>query len=63
MKAIKRILVIDDEIDVGELVATAAETMGYECTATTDAGIFLGALTPDTSLVLLDLMMPDMDGI
>ncbi|HUV97856.1 MAG TPA: EAL domain-containing response regulator [Acidobacteriaceae bacterium] len=63
MKAIKKILVIDDEIDVGELVATAAETMGYECTATTDAAIFLGALTPDTSLILLDLMMPDLDGI
>jgi EAL domain-containing protein (putative c-di-GMP-specific phosphodiesterase class I) len=63
MKAVKKILVIDDEIDVVELIASVAETMGYECTATTDAKSFLNALTPDTTLILLDLLMPGMDGI
>ena len=63
MKAIQKILVIDDESDVGEFVSAAADAMGFKCTATTDAKTFLEALTPDTTLILLDLLMPDMDGI
>jgi EAL domain-containing protein (putative c-di-GMP-specific phosphodiesterase class I)/CheY-like chemotaxis protein len=63
MKTTQRILVIDDEIDVGEFVSEAAQAMGLECTATTDAKTFLEALTPDTTLILLDLMMPEMDGV
>ena len=59
----RRILIIDDEIDVGEFVSDAAQTMGFDCTVTTDAKMFLDALTPDTTLILLDLMMPDMDGV
>jgi len=63
MNTMRKILVIDDEIDVGEFVAAAAFAMGFECTATTDATSFLDMLAPDTTLILLDLMMPDMDGI
>ncbi len=57
------ILVIDDEIDVGEFVSEVAQTMGLHCVATTDASAFLGALTSDTTLILLDLLMPKMDGV
>jgi CheY-like chemotaxis protein len=63
MKPIQRILVIDDEGDVGEFVSAAAQAMGFDCTATTNAKTFLDALTPDTTLILLDLLMPEMDGI
>jgi DNA-binding response OmpR family regulator len=63
MTATQKILVIDDEIDVGEFVTAAAQAMGFSCTALTDATAFLTALTPDTTLILLDLMMPQMDGI
>jgi len=63
MKAIKKILVIDDEIDVCEIVCAAAQAMGFDCLAATDAATFLKVLTPDTTLILLDLVMPKMDGI
>jgi EAL domain-containing protein (putative c-di-GMP-specific phosphodiesterase class I)/ActR/RegA family two-component response regulator len=63
MEAMQRILVIDDESDVGEFIAAAAQGMGLQCTVTADAAAFLEALTPDTTLILLDLIMPEMDGI
>jgi EAL domain-containing protein (putative c-di-GMP-specific phosphodiesterase class I)/CheY-like chemotaxis protein len=57
------ILVIDDDPDIGELIAATAESMGMCCTAITDAADLPRVLTPEVSLILLDLMMPRMDGI
>jgi EAL domain-containing protein (putative c-di-GMP-specific phosphodiesterase class I)/ActR/RegA family two-component response regulator len=57
------ILAIDDDSDICELICATAETNGLRCTATTKPDEFLAALTPLTSLVLVDLMMPEMDGI
>jgi EAL domain-containing protein (putative c-di-GMP-specific phosphodiesterase class I)/CheY-like chemotaxis protein len=59
----QRILVIDDEDDVGELVSATAQMMGFQCTATGDPETFLEKLAPDTTLIVLDLMMPQLDGI
>ena len=58
-----RILVIDDDSAICEVVSGMARTMGLECEATKDSATFLGLVTPDTSLILLDLMMPGLDGI
>jgi EAL domain-containing protein (putative c-di-GMP-specific phosphodiesterase class I)/AmiR/NasT family two-component response regulator len=63
MEATQRVLVIDDEPDVGKVVAAVVRAVGLHCTVTTDVATFLGELTPDVGLILLDLMMPAIDGI
>lgn len=63
MTSAGEILVIDDDSDICEFISATAEARGLHCTATTEVGAFLEALTPDTSLIMLDLMMPEIDGI
>ena len=59
----KKIVVIDDEIDLTELLKIELETEGYEVFTATDGKSGL-ALIRDTapSLILLDVMMPVMNG-
>lgn len=57
------VLVIDDEQDVLDIVAEAARGLGLLCTTTTDASTFLERFNSNTGLILLDLIMPEMDGI
>ena len=57
------ILAIDDDSDICELISATAKAKGLRCTATTEAAAFFKAISPDTSLIVLDLKMPGMDGI
>jgi EAL domain-containing protein (putative c-di-GMP-specific phosphodiesterase class I)/CheY-like chemotaxis protein len=57
------ILAIDDDADMGELILATAESIGVPCAVTANAEEFLEKLGPGTTLILLDLVMPDMDGI
>jgi len=59
----QKILIIDDDPDVAALVAAAAQHKGIDCIVATGADTFLTAITPDISLIFLDLVMPGVDGV
>lgn len=63
MTGSNRILVIDDDDTVCGIVSALAKTMGFDCVTTPNPTAFPALITPNTSLILLDLMMPGMDGI
>ncbi len=63
MRPTQRVMVLDDDPDSGQLVADVAETMKLSCLATTDPMRFLESVTSDTTLIFLDLVMPNMDGV
>lgn len=59
----KRVLIIDDEPDIREVVAMALECNSVEVIAASDgrAGV-RAALEHRPDLILLDVMMPELDG-
>lgn len=63
MPSNQRILVIDDEAGVGQFIRDVADGMSIPCVATQEPEDFFRELTPDTTLIMLDLLMPRMDGI
>ncbi len=56
-------LVIDDDPVIGQFLSRVGTGMNLNCVATTSGARFLEALRPETSLIFLDLMVPDMDGV
>ena len=59
----RRILVVDDEPQIRDMITRALEAVGYEIDTAADgaAGLRL-ALADDYHLVILDLVMPVADG-
>jgi putative nucleotidyltransferase with HDIG domain len=60
----KRILVVDDEEAIREVVSTMLQAQGYDCATAANglvAQAYLELNSPD--LVLSDMVMPEMDGI
>jgi two-component system OmpR family response regulator len=59
----KTVLVVEDEEPIRELVATALRFRGYEVVEAGSGGEALGlARTSHPSLIVLDVMLPDLDG-
>jgi DNA-binding response OmpR family regulator len=59
---IPRILVVDDEPDIVEMLQSLLEIEGFTVSTATGGAQALAALAERPALVLLDIMMPDMDG-
>ena len=60
------ILVVDDNPAVARMMARLLESKGYHAVLAPDGPSALDAVragTPPVDLVLLDMMMPDMDGL
>src|SRR6185503_16336865 len=61
----KRILIVEDSLDIQTLLARFLESEGYTVARAANGNIALNLLqSVETlpNLILLDLMMPDMDG-
>ena len=63
MSSSGRILLIDDDRVVGEIVFALAKAMGLHCEVTRTPEEFFKRINAETTVILLDLVMPEMDGI
>lgn len=61
----EKILIVDDEVEIAELISDALSDEGFETLTANDgeAGLEKVAKNPDISLILLDIMMPKIDGL
>ena len=58
----ERILIVDDEADIREILLFNLENAGFEVDTAASAEEALEILTPSHSLILLDVMMRGMSG-
>jgi putative nucleotidyltransferase with HDIG domain len=60
----EKILVVDDEEAIREVISTLLEAQGFQCTTCSNGKLGLEAFRKDTfDLVLSDIVMPEMDGL
>ncbi|MEW6556916.1 MAG: response regulator transcription factor [Elusimicrobiota bacterium] len=59
----KKILVVDDEQDIVEIISMYLEREGYETIGANDGlSAFEKTINEKPDLIILDIMMPEMDG-
>lgn len=59
-----KLIIVDDEQDMAELVQNTAEPIGFQAATANSGQAFLKNLTTDEpDVIVLDLIMPGMDGI
>lgn len=61
----EKILIVDDDKEIALLISDALTDEGYECLLAFNGERAFNLLknNPDISLILLDIMMPDIDGL
>lgn len=60
----RRLLIVDDDREIGDLIARVATGAGYSATVVTNPAAFMAEfdrLSP--SVVSIDMLMPEMDGL
>jgi two-component system, OmpR family, KDP operon response regulator KdpE len=63
MRKLPRLLIVDDEPEIGLLFPTSLPPHGYDCVEAADAGAALAAVAKSSpDIILLDLGLPDGDG-
>ncbi|NLO40252.1 MAG: response regulator transcription factor [Ruminiclostridium sp.] len=61
----EKILIVDDDKEIALLISDTLTDEGYECLVTSngESTFTLIKNNPDISLILLDIMLPDVDGL
>ena len=58
-----RILVVEDDLHIAEVLTDLLEDEGYQVATGVNGNALIAALNDPPALILLDVMMPGMDGI
>lgn len=62
-----RLIIVEDEVSIAELLEFNLQNEGYACRSFTEGETMLSYLEeqnhPDIAMFILDLMLPDMDGL
>jgi len=58
----KKILVVEDDMDIVEVISMALQKEGYEVYKAYNGIMALNQLSTKPDLILLDLMLPELDG-
>ncbi|WP_078124193.1 EAL domain-containing response regulator [Leptospira alexanderi] len=57
------LLILDDEEEIAGILGDIAKQCGFEVTVTHEAGVFFEKLAEDTQYIILDLVIPGVDGV
>ena len=58
----KKVLIVDDEKDIRNIISYNLEKQGFKCISATDGDGALEKLNKNPDLIILDIMMPEKDG-